>query len=473
MIADLKPYRAMKDSGVEWLGEVPDHWEVRRLKYLLRERDTRSTDGSEQLLRVSQYTGVTERRSKSGTDEPDTRAASLIGYKTVDSGELVVNIMLAWNRSMGVSTFPGICSPAYCVYQFNDCAMPWYFHNLLRSSSYKARIKALSTGVVESRLRLYTDNLYRLEGVLPPLPEQDAIVRFIEYIDRRIRRYIRAKQKLIKLLEEQKQAIIHQAVTGQIDVRTGNPYPTYKPSGVEWLGDVPEHWKVLRTKHVFREVDTRSTTGEETHLSMSQKLGLVPSDMVQSTLKSESYIGGKLCEAEDLVLNRLKAHLGVFALAKQAGVISPDYSVFRKKRPISTTYFELVLRSPACRRELRIRAKGIVEGFWRLYTDDFYDIRVPVPPVPEQDLIIAELDQATTDIDTAIARANREIELLGEYRTRLIADVVTGKLDVRDAAASLSDESDDLEEEDGFDDTLTDETQVEIDEVVARVDDDA
>ena len=110
MIADLKPYPAMKNSGVPWLGEVPEHWEVRRLKYVLREQDTRSADGSEQLLRVSQYTGVTQRTRADGVDEPDTRAESLVGYKCVEPKDLVVNIMLAWNGSMGVSHFHGIAS---------------------------------------------------------------------------------------------------------------------------------------------------------------------------------------------------------------------------------------------------------------------------------------------------------------------------------------------------------------------------
>lgn len=118
MINDLKPYPMMKDSGVPWLGAVPEHWEVRRLKYVLKERDMRSLDGNEQLLRVSQFTGVTERKRADGGDEPDTRAESLVGYKRVESHDLVVNIMLAWNGSMGVSSFAGIASPAYCVYRF-------------------------------------------------------------------------------------------------------------------------------------------------------------------------------------------------------------------------------------------------------------------------------------------------------------------------------------------------------------------
>src|SRR5256885_14037768 len=129
----------MKNSGGPWLGEIPKHWDVRRLKYVLRERDTRSLDGAEQLLRVSQYTGVTERRREDGGDEPDTRAATLVGYKRVEPNDLVVNIMLAWNGSMGVSRYSGIASPAYCVYHFRTDVNPWYFHTLLRSPAYKSR----------------------------------------------------------------------------------------------------------------------------------------------------------------------------------------------------------------------------------------------------------------------------------------------------------------------------------------------
>lgn len=159
MISALKPYPAYKESGVPWLEEVPKHWEVRRLKYILREQDVRSASGTEQLLRVSQYTGVTERKRTDGVDEPDTRAESLVGYKCVRPQELVINIMLAWNGSMGVSGYSGIVSPAYCVYRFNAFAHPRYFHYLLRSPTYKARIKAVSTGVVESRLRFKRESL--------------------------------------------------------------------------------------------------------------------------------------------------------------------------------------------------------------------------------------------------------------------------------------------------------------------------
>jgi type I restriction enzyme S subunit len=175
MIAGLKPYPRYKDSGVSWLGQIPSEWNVRRMKLLLREVDSRSTSGKEQLLRVSQFTGVTERKASGGSDAPNTRASTLIGYKRVAVDDLVINIMLAWNGSMGASRYEGIASPAYCVYRFKSGARPWYYHELLRVPSYKGRIKTMSTGVVESRLRLYSDDLGRVEAIHPPPEEQDAI----------------------------------------------------------------------------------------------------------------------------------------------------------------------------------------------------------------------------------------------------------------------------------------------------------
>ena len=160
---------------------------------------------------------------------------------------------------------------------------------------------------------------------------------------------------------------------------------------------------------------------------------------------SKSYVGGKVCQKDDLILNRLKAHLGVFALAPQQGLVSPDYTVFRPIRDIRPTYFELALRTPACRVELQKRVKGIVQGFWRLYTDDFYDIRLPFPPLSEQIAIIDHLATFLAEIDNSIEHTQKTIEIIREYNTRLIADVVTGKLDVREAAAQLPAEGEELE----------------------------
>ena len=289
---------------------------------------------------------------------------------------------------------------------------------------------------------------------LPPEGEQEMIGRFLDHANGRIERAIRAKRKLMALLNEQKQAIIHRAVTRGLD-----PTVPLKPSGIPWLGDIPKHWDALRSKFVFREVDDRSATGQELRLSMCQKRGLIPSSEIEvKRLVSESAVNAKICEVGDLVLNRLKAHLGVFALASARGLVSPDYTILRPARALCPRYFELIYRTPACRVELHKRAKGIVQGFWRLYTDDFYDIRVPVPPVPEQERIVAQLDIDLATLNTALARTEREIGLLREYRTRLIADVVTGKLDVRAAARQLPTAT--VERESAPEDS-TDETELE------------
>ena len=167
---------------------------------------------------------------------------------------------------------------------------------------------------------------------------------------------------------------------------------------------------------------------------MSQKYGLVPdSQLDEHRMLSESYVGGKLCYKDDLVLNRLKAHLGVFALAPQSGVISPDYTVLMPNTErILPSFAETVLKSDRCRGELRIRVRGIIEGFWRLYTDDFNTIVLPVPPLDEQVEIMKYIVEFRGKAKKYENMLTQEISGLQELKTRLISDVVTGKIDVRD-----------------------------------------
>jgi|CXWL01.1.fsa_nt_gi type I restriction enzyme S subunit len=209
------------------------------------------------------------------------------------------------------------------------------------------------------------------------------------------------------------------------------PYNEYSVSPAEWLGELPSHWKTLRARYLFKEIDNRSQAGEETHLSMSQKLGLVPSkDMSERRLESESYKGGKLCQPGDLVLNRLKAHLGVFATSHYTGVISPDYTVLSPiTQQVRAEYYELALKLPACRGELRTRTKGLVEGFWRLYTDDFYSIRLPVPPPDELDQILRFIRHLDQRVNQLIKTKRRLIELLNEQKQAIIHRAVTRGLD--------------------------------------------
>ncbi len=437
MIDGLKPHTTYTDSGLPWLGKIPSHWEVRRNGRLFVQRNETGFPDLP-ILEVSLKTGVRIRDFENSTRKQVMSDKDK--YKRAKQGDIAYNMMRMWQGAVGVAPVDGLISPAYIVAKPLPETESRYYQYLFRTGAYMDEVNKFSRGIVSDRNRLYWEDFKQMPSPFPPPEEQSAIVRFLDYAERRIRRYVRVKRQLIAVLNEQKQAIIHCAVTRGLD-----PEVRFKPSGVEWLGEVPEHWDVKRCRYIFREVDKRSLDGSEQHLSMSQKLGLVPSHLVDNrTLVSESYAGGKLCEVNDLVLNRLKAHLGVFSLARYAGVISPDYTVLRAFDSSGVEYFEHVLRSPACRFELRVRAKGIVEGFWRLYTDDFYDIRLPVPPSNERRKIAAYIEGTIGDLDRAISNAERECELVQEYRSRIIADVVTGKLDVREAIA-LIDEQEEVE----------------------------
>ena len=364
------------------------HWQVRRIKTLLREIERRSETGREPLLSLRLHGGLVDQHALGGKTIPP---AALVGYKHIKPGEIVMNRMRAALGLFAAAKTEGLVSPDYAIfYPVCDVNLDYavqLFRTPAMASVFRLESRGLGTGE-SGFLRLYSDRFGTIPIPFPPPDEQAAIVRFLGRATGQVDRAIQAKRNVIALLNEQKQVAIHSAVTGGLDRNVPR-----KPSGISWVGDIPKHWEVLRSKYHFREVDERSVNGDETHLSMSQKLGLVPSSKIEEKrLVSESYVGAKVCKPGDLVFNRLKAHLGVFALAPEAGLVSPDYTVFRAARDLEARYFEAVYRTPACRIELRQRAKGIVQGFWRLYTDDFYDIRLPVPPVDEQRYIMKTLE---------------------------------------------------------------------------------
>ena len=433
MNADLKPYPGYKDSGLTWPREVPNHWEVVPNRSLLKIRKQIVGDNSKDFKLLSlTLQGIIPR----DLDNPEGKfPAEFNSYQVVEPGDLVFCLfdIDETPRTVGISGERGMITGAYTVFSCIDPLVANFLYLLYLAVDEQKGLRPFYTGL---RKVVQKSTFMSIKVALPPETDRSAIVTFLRQFDIKVQRLIRNRRRLIKVLNEQKQAIINQAVT-----RGLNPKTSHKPSGIDWLGDIPEHWEVLRGKYLFREVDLRSGTGDETHLSMSQRHGLIPSsDMSERRLMSDSYVGGKLCDKDDLVLNRLKAHLGVFALAPESGLVSPDYTVFRATRSICLPFYEYLYRTPLYCAEYRKRVKGIVQGFWRLYTDDFYDIPVPFPPISEQEMIVRRLTQDLSRIDAAIERAYQEIDLVHEYRTRLLADVVTGKIDVSDLAPSSGDE---------------------------------
>ena len=272
---------------------------------------------------------------------------------------------------------------------------------------------------------------------VPPRSEQAAIVRFLDHADRRIQRYIRAKQKLIALLEEQKQALIHEAVTGRIDVRTGRPYPSYRESGVEWLGPVPAHWDVWRSKRAFRPRTELARAGD-TQLSATQAYGVI------AQADYEEKIGRKITrilrhldqrrhvEIDDFVIS-MRSFQGGLERAWTSGCIRSSYIVLHAATELIVAYFGYLFKSVGYIGALQSTANFIRDG-QDLNFENFCRVDVPFPPVDEQQHIAQALDRGTEHIAASIERSRRQIGSLREYRARLIADVVTGKLDVREAA---------------------------------------
>jgi len=205
-----------KDSGVEWIGKVPTHWEVKRLKEVFVESKSKSTTGNEILLSVSEYTGVTQKKDNVGDDEFLSNAESLVGYKICKVGDLVINIMLAWKRGLGVSSFCGIVSPSYAVYSPLKKVNSSFFHYLLRTEDAIAEFKRNSTGIIESRLRLYTDSFYALSVAVPPFDEQAAIAAYLDEKTTHIDRIVATLNTQIDRLKELRKTLINDIVTGKI-----------------------------------------------------------------------------------------------------------------------------------------------------------------------------------------------------------------------------------------------------------------
>ena len=446
----LYPYPAYKPSGIPWLGDLPEHWEIQRGKSLFQCIDIRSMTGEEELLTVSAARGVVPRDS---TKVTMFKAESYVGYKLCWSGDLVTNSLWAWAHGLGVSQHHGIVSSAYGVYRPLSRTHPRFIHLLVRSVPFQWELQVRSKGVWVSRLQLTDEAFLGSPLPLPPLPEQAAIVRYLDHVDRRIRRYVSAKRKLITLLEEEKQAIINQAVTRGLD-----PNVRLKPSGVEWLGDVPEDWEVRRLGTVSEmkvsNVDKHVNEGE-VPVRLCNYVDVYKNERItqaipfmRATASPDEVERFRLRRGDVLITKDSETwnDIGVPALvAEEADDLICGYhlALLRPLKQMFGPYLARTLQSKVVAYQFHIEAKGVIR--FGLTHGSIQSVLLPLPPLREQAAIVDYLDNATSDIDAATARARRQIELVQEYRTRLIADVVTGKLDVREAAALLPDEADDEE----------------------------
>lgn len=436
MKATLTPYPAYKPTAIPWLQQVPEHWEVQSLGSLTTAIVGRNRTDLP-LLSVVREKGVILRSSMSEDENHNRIPDDLSNYKHVRKGNLVINKMKAWQGSLGIAPVDGIVSPAYYVFDLH-VAEPMYGHVLLRSKPYVGAFAAYSDGVRIGQWDLSIHGMRRIPVVLPPPAEQHLIVRYLHALDAKVKRYIRTKRTLIARLQEQKQAIIQRAVTRGLD-----PNVKLKPSGVEWLGEVPEHWEVKRGKAVFEVIDKRSKTGNEELLSVSAVNGVVfRSSSEVHMFMAASYVGHKLCWPEDLVINSLWAWAKGFGFSRHHGIVSTAYSVYRLRPQYKSLweYLDVLLRSGAYDWDFTVRSRGVWKSRLQLTDSSFLDMRMILPSTKEADEIIEYVRTETKDLDEALTRVNKEIKVLQEYHVRLIADVVTGAVDVREAAGKLPEE---------------------------------
>ena len=335
---------------------------------------------------------------------------------------------------------------------FADVLIGGYLLHTLQSKGLAHQFHVEAKGV--TRYGLSHASIKSVWLAVPPLSEQTAIARFLDQADRRIRRYIRSKERLIELLEEQKQAIIHQAVTGQIDVRTGLPYPAYKDCGVAWLGRVPEHWRVLPLK---RWVSTKITDGphetpeffqvgvpflsaeavSDGRLDFGRRRGLI------SREQHDIYCRKCCPMRNDIFMCKSGATTGKVAIVEtddEFSVWSPLALIRVDPRKVLARLLVEVLRTRYLQRQIHETWSYGTQP--NLSMGAMERLVVTLPPLDEQKAILDSLDPCLEGASQAVCHARREIELLHEYRTRLIADVVTGKLDIREAAAAMPEDLD-------------------------------
>lgn len=454
----MKGYEGYKESGIPWDICEPATWDCVRGKALF--------DNPKYINKNNEYKNVLSLTLKgvirNNIENPNGLVPkSYDTYQLFEKDDLVFKLIDLENIStsrVGLVGEQGIMSPAYIrlvLRKKEKQNIKYYYYQYF--SLYQRQIfNSLGAGV---RQTLSARELLEQKIMVPPKPEQDKIVQFLEWKTSEINRFIHQKKKQIKLLEALKRNIIDDLITNG-----KNSEKRVKISKVKWMGNVPYDWNEYRLKNLFQEINVRSELGLEPHLSMSQKKGLVTDDeYIERRLLSESYAGAKLCEKDDLVLNRLKAHLGVFALAPMKGIVSPDYTVLRiNAKRVIPKYLEYLLKSNACRRELVTRVRGIVEGFWRLYTEDLGEIPVCIPNIEEQKAILEVILEKTNNIDEMISGINKEISLVEELRTKLISDVVTGQVDVRDVKIPVYEiETDIIDSEEDPDEENQDESMEE------------
>jgi type I restriction enzyme, S subunit len=463
MIADLKPYAEYKESGLPWLGQVPGHWDVRRMKSSVMNVIEQTVEMSSDEV----YIALEHVESWTGKARPQLGSNLFTGQvKRFRQGDVLFGKLRPYLAKVTRISNDGVCAGEFFVLRPADKAVSSaYLEYQLRA---KHTIDVINGSTFGAKMpRADWQFCGNLPIPLPPPDEQAAIVRFLDWANGRLERAIRAKRKVIALLHEQKQAIIHRAVTRGLD-----PSVPLKPSGIPWLGEIPQHWEVWSfLRCTIERADYRGATPEKVDSGVflvtakNIRKGWIDYESSKEYVRSSDYakIMRRGLPKKGDVLLTMEAPLGHFALIDREDIALAQRIVrFRLNAARLLPQFALLcLNSPYFQNQLAERATGsTAQG---IKASKLPQLLVAFPSVSEQVVIVERVRCDCAPLDTVISRLEREINLLREYRTRLVADVVTGKLDVREAAARLPDEAPpDLAEDDAHlaDDPNTSDAEV-------------
>ena len=427
-------YPAYKPSGVEWLGEVPEHWEVKRIASLYSES---VEQGNEELpvLSVSIHHGVSDSElSEEEMDRKVVRSEDRSKYKRVAPGDLVYNMMRAWQGAFGSVVVDGMVSPAYVVAKPKSDLPSEWIEYLLRTDFAVNEIKRFSRGITDFRLRLYWDEFKNLRICVPPEEDRVSILRFLDHETAKIDALIAEQQCLIELLQEKRQAVISHAVTKGL-----NPDAPMKDSGVEWLGEVPEHWEVRKVSQLFDAIGSGTTPKSETVEFYED--GVIP------WLVTGDLNDSLLCDCQNRITESAMAQHTTLRLYPAGSVAVAMYGATIGKASILD--FEATVNQACCvlpptalvlnrfllgfilaaRKHLLSIATG--GGQPNINQEVIRSLRLPLPKLDEQAAIVSHLERSLDEFELLLALSSQQVALLQERRSALISAAVTGQIDVR------------------------------------------
>lgn len=431
MMEGIKPYKDYKETGQAWTGAVPDHWDVRPVFGAFQENHEKNTGMKENTVLSLSYGRI--------IIKPVEKLRGLVPesfetYQIVNPGDIVVRTTDLQNDHtslrMGYVKDRGIITSAYLALKVKKDVLPEYGFQILNVWDLSKAIYGYGSGL---RQNLGFGHFKRMLVAVPPHEEQEAIVKFLNYMNNKVDKAIKAKRKTIALLTEQKQSIIQRAVTRGLDASV-----PLKDSGNRWLGKVPESWS-LRPLWTITKIRNEPNPNNLPLLSVFLNMGVILYEQGGGQVHAPSLdlSNYQIVRKGDFVLNNQQAWRGSVGVSPHEGIISPAYFVLKMDDCLDTVFANYLMRSRSMVDQYVVSSKGVGDIQRTIFWPFLRKVLVPIPDLAEQKEIVEFLAKATSKLDVTISNITREINLLTEYRTRLISDVVTGKLDIREAVKNL------------------------------------